>query len=207
MIDACFEQRRSVHRSRGEAVSGINADSGASSAAGPHLRVPWQVQAAEADEDVKSVETRKFLKRSYTHRALFCLRPDNPLRRVCINVMHDKKWSRFILLVIILNSVALAVDNKTNRAQPGIASLLDTADILFISLFTFEMVMSIIARGFLFAGKRSYLRSAWNILDFVVVIFGLLQFVNGLPNVSYIRSLRLLRPLKAIKSIKGEQAA
>lgn len=42
---------------------------------------------------------------------------------------------------------------------------------VFACLYTIEMVVKIIARGFAFH-EHAYLRDPWNVLDFVVVILG-----------------------------------
>lgn len=42
---------------------------------------------------------------------------------------------------------------------------------MFACLYTLEMIIKIIARGFAFH-KHAYLRDPWNVLDFVVVILG-----------------------------------
>jgi hypothetical protein len=70
--------------------------------------------------------------------------------------------------------------------------------------YTTEMILKIIGMGF-FMGKSSYLRSPWNILDFVIVNTGLLQiFLSGTKiNLSGLRAFRILRPLKTISGIEG----
>lgn len=42
---------------------------------------------------------------------------------------------------------------------------------LFIVVFTVECVLKVIALGFLFH-SGAYLRNAWNILDFIIVVIG-----------------------------------
>jgi hypothetical protein len=42
---------------------------------------------------------------------------------------------------------------------------------ILTSLFVAEALIKIIAFGFLFCGSTSYIRSAWNALDLIVVIF------------------------------------
>ena len=46
-------------------------------------------------------------------------------------------------------------------------------------VFTFEAAIKIIAVGFLFAGKMSYIREPWNILDFLIVASALLGILAG----------------------------
>lgn len=43
-------------------------------------------------------------------------------------------------------------------------------DIIFTIMFIIEAFIKIIALGFLFNGKESYIRNPWNILDFTVVL-------------------------------------
>ena len=50
-------------------------------------------------------------------------------------------------------------------------SLQEDADVIFVAIFTLEATLKIIAYGFFFH-SNSYLRSGWNIIDFVVVVVG-----------------------------------
>lgn len=65
-----------------------------------------------------------------------------------------------------------------------------------------EFILKVISLGFIFAPK-TYLRDGWNILDFVVVVSSILQFLPNTVNISAVRTLRILRPLRSINSIKG----
>ncbi len=65
------------------------------------------------------------------------------------------------------------------------------------------MILKIFALGFVM-NKDSYLRNFWNILDFIIVSTGYLSiFLNGMVNLSMLRTLRILRPLRSISFIKG----
>lgn len=69
-------------------------------------------------------------------------------------------------------------------------------------LFTIEVIIKIISRGFIFNGSKSYLRSNSNILDFFVVIISLVAiFVRSdkLPVVRVLRiATRLTRPMRLV---------
>ena len=72
-------------------------------------------------------------------------------------------------------------------------------------MFIIEAVVKIIALGFC-ASKGTYLRSAWNVIDFAIVVAALLQFWSnfiGLSSFSLrsLRMLRILRPLRTIETI------
>ena len=66
------------------------------------------------------------------------------------------------------------------------------------------MVLKILGLGFIF-NKGAYLRDAWNILDFTIVMTGYLSLLlqGGSVNLSGLRAFRVLRPLKSISSIAG----
>ena len=48
-------------------------------------------------------------------------------------------------------------------------------DLSLTVFFTIEALLKIITLGFLFNGRKSYLKSGWNIIDFTVVITSLLS--------------------------------
>ena len=50
-------------------------------------------------------------------------------------------------------------------------SLQETVEYIFLFIFTLEAMLKIVALGFLFH-SGAYLRNAWNILDFIIVIIG-----------------------------------
>ena len=78
------------------------------------------------------------------------------------------------------------------------------------SAFTFEMIVKIFARGFAFAGKDSYIREPWNILDFTIVGSALLSILAADLNIEFLKSLRILRmlrPLRLISRVKGLKIA
>lgn len=49
--------------------------------------------------------------------------------------------------------------------------------------------------------NRSYLRDGWNVIDFFVVITGLMEFYGGSVNLKALRTLRVLRPLRSINAV------
>ena len=68
-------------------------------------------------------------------------------------------------------------------------------------MFTGEVIIKVISKGFLLNGKKSYLRSAANILDFVIVAFALIDIsVTGvdLSFIKIIRMAKLVRPMRLV---------
>jgi len=65
--------------------------------------------------------------------------------------------------------------------------------------------MKIVALGFC-SGNRAYLKSSWNVIDFLIVLASVVEFLLEelrLPGVNLrpLRTLRILRPLKAMKAV------
>jgi hypothetical protein len=97
---------------------------------------------------------------------------------------------------------------------------------IFLAAYSIEMVLKILAMGFLF-NTGSYLRDPWNLLDFVIVMSAYLTITQdiitiynnggvkpivtaetddgGALSLNSLRAFRVLRPLRAITSIKGLQ--
>ncbi|XP_070559615.1 voltage-dependent L-type calcium channel subunit alpha-1D-like isoform X5 [Ptychodera flava] len=147
-------------------------------------------------------------------RALFCLTLDNPLRRLCISIVEWKPFEYLILLTIFANCVALAVwtpfpegdSNDTN-------SHLENVEYAFLVIFTLEAVLKILAYGFLLH-SGAYLRNAWNILDFIIVVIGILSEGLNKANlatqqdgfdVKALRAFRVLRPLRLVSGVPSLQ--
>ena len=74
---------------------------------------------------------------------------------------------------------------------------------VYIGVFTVEMLVKMVAYGVVFH-RNAYLRDAWCILDFVVVMLAwLLILFPWFGNFTAIRSVRALRPLRALKRMPG----
>lgn len=125
-------------------------------------------------------------------------------------VSPGSPFDNFILAMIVLNSMSMAcvdyrhVDNNyvPSSEQSAWNSFVETAEVVFIVLFTFECIVKIIACGFFMEGN-TYLRNHWNQFDFVVVMFSLLAMAPMMPNISALRSFRVLRPLRSISKLPG----
>lgn len=75
-------------------------------------------------------------------------------------------------------------------------------------LFLIEAIIKIIAMGFV-GHPHAYIRDPWNVMDFVIVITGTLEFVAQFTNLTSgvklksLRNLRVLRPLRSVNTIPG----
>ena len=87
-----------------------------------------------------------------------------------------------------------------NGDKPWTNKLVDESEYIYTALFTGEAVIKIIAMG-LIKGENSYLKDAWNWLDFIVVITGLLTIMLNVENVSGLRTFRIFRPLRGLSTL------
>uniref|UniRef100_A0A8C4VAC4 Voltage-dependent R-type calcium channel subunit alpha n=1 Tax=Falco tinnunculus TaxID=100819 RepID=A0A8C4VAC4_FALTI len=97
----------------------------------------------------------------------------------------------------------LPEDDKTPMSRR-----LEKTEPYFIGIFCFEAGIKIVALGFVFH-KGSYLRNGWNVMDFIVVLSGILATAgthfNTHVDLRTLRAVRVLRPLKLVSGIPSLQ--
>ncbi|XP_052827737.1 sodium channel protein para isoform X6 [Octopus bimaculoides] len=125
-------------------------------------------------------------------KAIFLLSPFNPLRRLAICILVHPLFSLVVILTIVCNCVFM-----TMKDNP-----LPTAEYVFTGIYTCEALIKLFARGFILE-PFTYLRDAWNWLDFVVIGLAYLTEVVDLGNLSALRTFRVLRALKTVAVIPG----
>lgn len=122
---------------------------------------------------------------------------------ICEKIVKSKKFEFFSLIFILTNSAFLALEDPLSSDSN---TWLDASEDYFLYIYTSEMLIKIFGLGFVLK-EGSYLRDAWNILDFVIVFSAYLPllfagFSGSGINLSILRSFRVLRPLRTISSIK-----
>uniref|UniRef100_G3PEK3 Voltage-dependent L-type calcium channel subunit alpha n=1 Tax=Gasterosteus aculeatus aculeatus TaxID=481459 RepID=G3PEK3_GASAC len=164
-------------------------------------------------------------------RALCCLTLSNPIRMAALALVEWKYPSSpsyfpfdiFILLAIFANCVAMGVtkpypDDDSNATNHQ----LEQVEYVFLVIFTIETFTKILAYG-LVMHPSAYIRSGWNLLDFVIVIVGLFSVMAegmtdhkpgeahhaaGKPgglDVKALRAFRVLRPLRLVSGVPSLQ--
>jgi hypothetical protein len=73
-----------------------------------------------------------------------------------------------------------------------------------VVIFTLEALVKIVAMGFLI-GEDCYLRHYWNMLDFIVVVAGLIDLISSSAGaaLSPLRLIRTLQPLRALNKFRS----
>ena len=95
-----------------------------------------------------------------------------------------KVFEAIIMTLIIISSIMLIVDNPYVDPESETIIFVGYLDNCFTVLFTIEASIKIIAMGFIFSNQtlrdkkmNAYMRSAWNVLDIIVVAASLMDFV------------------------------
>uniref|UniRef100_A0A672HZ14 Voltage-dependent calcium channel type A subunit alpha-1 n=1 Tax=Salarias fasciatus TaxID=181472 RepID=A0A672HZ14_SALFA len=132
------------------------------------------------------------------NRSLFIFGEDNVVRKYYM-----------ILATIIANCIVLALEQHLpGEDKTPMSKRLEKTEPYFIGMFCFEAGIKIIALGFVFH-KGSYLRNGWNVMDFIVVLSGILAAAGAHMNISVdlrtLRAVRVLRPLKLVSGIPSLQ--
>jgi len=143
-------------------------------------------------------------------KSMGCLSLKNPFRKYCIALVEWKPFEFLILFTIICNCVCLAV----YKPYPGQDSndtnaILEKVEYAFLFIFTAECFMKIIAQGFI-QHQNAYLRNAWNILDFTIVMIGVVSTILSTMkidqfDVKALRAFRVLRPLRLVSGVPSLQ--
>ena len=138
--------------------------------------------------------------------SLGCFPPDNEFRREARDLIESAVVDQLLLAVVFLSSLALVLD--TPRIDPGSAFgiSLRIFNYLFTIAFLFEVVGKSIAYGF-WSTPKAYLRTSWNVLDFVLLLISLGAILSEIfPQLAFLRplrALRVLRPLRILSRSKG----
>uniref|UniRef100_A0A8C7U6W7 Voltage-dependent N-type calcium channel subunit alpha n=1 Tax=Oncorhynchus mykiss TaxID=8022 RepID=A0A8C7U6W7_ONCMY len=139
------------------------------------------------------------------NRSLFIFSEDCIIRKYCVFLNRLTPFEYLILATIIANCIVLALEQHLPASdKTPMSERLDDTEPYFIAIFCFEAGIKIIALGFAFH-KGSYLRNGWNVMDFVVVLTGMLATVGADFDLRTLRAVRVLRPLKLVSGIPSLQ--
>ncbi|XP_066510019.1 voltage-dependent N-type calcium channel subunit alpha-1B-like [Hoplias malabaricus] len=139
------------------------------------------------------------------NRSLFIFSEDNGIRKYAKKITEWPPFEYMILATIIANCIVLALEQHLPAGDmTPMSQRLENTEPYFIGIFCFEAGIKIIALGFGFH-KGSYLRNGWNVMDFVVVLTGILTTVGADFDLRTLRAVRVLRPLKLVSGIPSLQ--
>lgn len=105
-------------------------------------------------------------------KKIMCITRIN-INHLAFYIIKSRLFEAISLMVITANSVTLAIEDPTSSTTKPYQTTMDT---LFLALYTIEMALKIIGLGFIF-NRGAYLRDAWNILDFIIVMTAYLPLI------------------------------
>merc|ERR1719340_469688 len=184
----------------------------------PHPPLKSQQPPQQGDPQAEKSETMKKPTMSpgvkpppdRAKRSIFLFKLKNPIRQICITITEAKWFEIFILLAITGTCVSLAVFTPLpNGDTNAVNEFLEEIEVIFTVIFTGECLMRIVALGFV-AHPNAYLRNTWNILDFTIVMIGLISSILAVLqiegfDVKALRAFRVLRPLRLISGVPSLQ--
>jgi len=143
----------------------------------------------------KKHEKSKLFYNVECHQSLWLFSKHSKLRILCYKMSLNPRVENFWLVVIIANAIKMIIDTYFTNS-----SVLNTLDIVFFCLFSLEVMIKVIAAGFVI-NKGSYLRNYWNVLDFIIVTFVMIDLSVQSLNFSVIKGFRVLRMLRPLRLI------
>lgn len=126
------------------------------------------------------------------------------IRLKTFRLIENKYFETAVIIMILLSSAALAVEDVHLQGNPILTDLLFYMDRIFTVIFFFEMLIKWLALGFV-----AYFQNAWCWLDFVIVMVSVINFAAALAGYGSVqafktmRTLRALRPLRAMSRMQG----
>ena len=141
--------------------------------------------------------------------SLYVFHERSRFRRLVWRLLNWRWFDRFVLSVIVTNCVTLAMYDPTQEPDATWNRDLDIVESVFTFVFLAEMALQVVARNFVI-GPGAYLKQPWFVLDFCVVVAGVMSFIAtalGMAgvggNVTGVRALRALKPLRTLNGVPG----
>jgi hypothetical protein len=139
-------------------------------------------------------------------KTLYIFSEENPIRLVVYKIVTSNAFEYTILALIGTSSLLLAAETPSVIEGSSLDTGLFVTSILFTVLFSIEIVLKVIAFGFLYPTDSAYCRNGWNILDLIVVVISIIGFMIEGSSVDFVkgfRAARALRPLRLIQRAPG----
>ncbi|KAM6210827.1 sodium channel protein type 5 subunit alpha-like [Sarcoramphus papa] len=140
------------------------------------------------------INKRRTIFRFTATPALCIIGPFNPVRKAAIKILIHSLFVGFITCTVVLNCASMAVTK--------LPEALSWTEYLFTGIYTGEILIKIVARGFVW-NEFTFLRDPWNCLDLVIIVVMYVSMCKSMGKVSALRTFRVLRTLKAISVIPG----
>eukprot|EP00753_Platysulcus_tardus_P016906 PLAT6119.1.p1 GENE.PLAT6119.1~~PLAT6119.1.p1 ORF type:complete len:2075 (-),score=991.99 PLAT6119.1:205-6429(-) len=165
----------------------VAAGEGEPGAYAPHGKLAWFLEHAWSGSSPEEKDA------PLQGHSLCIFPPDSAVRLKLRAIVYSPWVEMTIFLIILGNMVTLALTDPAAATPEPALKLLDD---IFLAVFAAEVAMKIVAIGL----TRYLTVSAWNVLDFVVVVTGYIDTLLVLNfNINALRALRVLKPLRAMR--------
>jgi voltage-gated sodium channel len=121
--------------------------------------------------------------------------PRKSTRQVLGNVISSRWFEPTILVLIVINSIVLALETSA-AAMAEYGPYLVALDQAILSVFVIELLMRMTV------DFRAFWKDPWRIFDFLVVAIALLPATGPLAILRALRILRMLRLISAVPSMR-----
>ncbi|CAD8180886.1 unnamed protein product [Paramecium pentaurelia] len=143
----------------------------------------------------------------FADNSLFLFKSDNPFRMSLYKSFNEKLFLQVIRFITFLNIIAVCLydyQSRINQEDENRNRISITLEIFCNIIFGLECFGSIIIKGFVL-GKNAYLKSWWNVVNFLTFIatwsiLGDIKSENQLIHI--LRVIRLFRTLRLIQDSK-----
>ncbi|RZC33742.1 muscle calcium channel subunit alpha-1-like, partial [Asbolus verrucosus] len=137
--------------------------------------------------------------------SFFIFSPTNRFRVFCHWLCNHSVFGNVILVCIMVSSALLALEDPIPVPGSEMGNILKIFDYVFTAIFSVELLLKTVSYGCILH-DGAFLRSAFNVLDLVVVCVSIVSIFSSqgaMSVVKILRVLRVLRPLRAINRAKG----
>ncbi|PFX23935.1 Voltage-dependent calcium channel type A subunit alpha-1 [Stylophora pistillata] len=114
--------------------------------------------------------------------SLFLFPPGNPVRKACHWLVNLRHFDNFILVIILISSVLLALEDPVNENSKR-NEVLTYFDYVFTTIFAMEVFVKLVDYGAILH-PGSYFRDAWNCIDALVVSCAIASLVMGVKRMA-----------------------
>ena len=169
----------------------------------PQLKSSLDDDSSQMKDDSKIKCWKSLMKYDY---ALFVLSKDNSIRIFLKRIVENIYFELLVMGFILASTISLALENPFAAPDTSLPQILKTLDIILSLIFATEAILKIGAYGLMFHSDSYLLRDAWNILDFIIVLIGIVDTTLELTgendaNLEYLVAIRLLRTLRPLRFI------
>ena len=172
--------------------------------------------SAESSEDISAKEIIDFkpLRKEESSRRYFdycyCIEQRKKInkflvysRYICRFLVDNWIFDNISSFIIMTNTILMIISDPTDPNNYS-----NITDNFFLIFYSIEAILKIITFTF-HSAEDAYIKDYWNILDFSVVIIGIISFIlekaiggSKITGLSGLKAFRILRPLKTVKRVK-----